>query len=103
MFFTKLKIDINKEVEKADQTNGLIIDVRSREEYHSGHIAKSRNIPLEQIGNLQTRKDQPLYLYCLSGARSAAAASILKRSGYTNITDMGSIMKWKKGLKRGEK
>ena len=61
-----------------------IIDVRSPEEYKSGHVEKSINIPLQEIKNqLDEIKKfaQPIILCCASGNRSGQATDFLTRQG----------------------
>ena len=61
----------------------------------SGHIGGSRNLPLELLPAAAPRelpdRGAPLYVYCRSGGRSRRAAALLKRMGYTNVTDIGGI------------
>ena len=74
------------------KNGGIIIDVRSKNEYSSGHIKGSKNIPLNSLNNNLTnlkRKDQPIITCCASGMRSASAKSILKNLGYTNVYNGG--------------
>jgi phage shock protein E len=62
----------------------LIIDVRNPEEYVSGHIKDSTNIPLPRIGKSITslkQKNKPIIAVCQSGGRSGMAVSILKTNG----------------------
>lgn len=62
----------------------LIIDVRSPEEYKSGHITQSVNIPLNRIPekvNELKRKNKPIITCCRSGARSGMAADQLRNAG----------------------
>ena len=74
-----------------------LVDVRSPGEFASGHLPGAVNIP---VGELASRtgevgaKDRPVVLYCRSGARSASAAGLLKRAGYTNVHDLGPISRW---------
>jgi len=68
----------------------LIIDVREPQEYSSGHVQGSLNIPPSKlIGDLAeltgVPKDTEIILYCLSGSRSAVARNILQNKGYTNV------------------
>ena len=74
----------------------LLVDVRTPEEYASGHIAGSVNIPVQELGNrlAEVSKDQPVVVYCRSGNRSAQAASILESAGYTGVYDLGGIGAW---------
>jgi len=61
-----------------------IIDVRSPEEYNSGHVENSINIPLQEIkDHVEEIKSftQPLVLCCASGARSGQATAFLKSEG----------------------
>jgi phage shock protein E len=87
--------DINEGVAEYKKTKGsLLLDVRTAEEYHGGHIEGSINIPLDRInsiGNIVKDKSTPLYVHCLSGGRSGQAVSYLKRIGYTNATNIGGI------------
>lgn len=99
-FFDIFKfIDINEEMEKAKSTkNSVILDVRTVSEYNEGHIAESLNIPveiIEETANQIKDKSTPLFVYCLSGARSAGAVRVLQKMGYENVSDMGGIMRWK--------
>jgi rhodanese-related sulfurtransferase len=74
-----------------------LIDVRTPEEYHAGHIPGSRNIPLDRIGEIEKTvpdRDAKLFVYCLSGGRSASACAYLVRLGYTNVTNIGGIARW---------
>lgn len=87
--------DINAGVEEW-QSNGdaVLLDVRSVDEYRQGHIEGSLNIPLQKIDSVQDSipaLDKPIYVHCLSGARSAQAASALLSMGYTNVTNIGGI------------
>lgn len=70
----------------------IILDVRSKGEYSSGHINGSLNIPLDELKNNLRRipdKNKVIITCCASGARSGSACGVLKASGYTNITNGG--------------
>ena len=87
--------DINSGVEEYLKTDkAVLLDVRTKEEYESGHIKNSINIPLQQIADTQKRisdKSVPLFVYCQSGARSARAVSALKKMGYSDVANIGGI------------
>ncbi len=74
----------------------LLIDVRTPEEFASGHIAGAINISVETIADRlnEIPQGQTLVLYCRSGNRSAQAAQILAEAGYTDIHDLGGINDW---------
>ncbi len=75
-------------------SNKTIIDVRSIEEFHSGHIEGAIHIPLqdlkEKIEEIKAMP-QPVVVYCLSGGRSAVAAHLLQQAGLTDVYNGGGI------------
>ena len=79
-----------------DPASHLLIDVRTSEEFASGHIDGSVNIPVEEMqGRLEEIPgDAPIVVYCRSGNRSAAAARILTEAGYAPVYDLGGIQDW---------
>ena len=87
--------DVNQGIKDFQRTSGaLLLDVRTPEEYRSGHIPESKNIPLQTIDTVESiaaNKDTALYVYCLSGARSRQAVGMLKQMGYTNVNNIGGI------------
>ncbi len=93
-------IDAKAAKEMMDSDKELVVvDVRTDEEYKSGHIVGAINIPVEQItagdfGSL-TDKNQTILIYCRSGNRSKVASSFLAENGYKNIYEFGGIKDWK--------
>jgi phage shock protein E len=75
------------------RSGAKIIDVRTPQEFAGSSYPKAENIPLHvlpaHMGDLP--KDKPLVLYCASGARSAQAVRILKRAGFTDVINAGSL------------
>ena len=72
----------------------LVIDVRSPEEFRSGHVQNAVNIPLGELPaklpqHVKT-KSHVLLLYCLSGGRSGIARHQIKGMGYPNVFNLGS-------------
>jgi phage shock protein E len=70
----------------------VIIDVRTKQEYTSGHIAHAINIPVNELADNLHRlpgKDVCIITCCASGMRSGKAAGILKTHGYTNVHNGG--------------
>ncbi len=76
----------------------IILDVRTIEEYESGHIPGAVCVPNETIGEEAVEelpdKEQMILIYCRSGNRSKQAASKLVEQGYTNIYEFGGIIDW---------
>ena len=72
----------------------LLLDVRDPDEYADGHIPDSVNLPLSSLDTAEItvpEKDRPLFVYCLSGARSAQAVARLQKLGYKNVENIGGI------------
>jgi phage shock protein E len=69
----------------------IILDVRSKGEYQSGHIKGSINISVDTLSNnlSKLKKDKPIITCCVSGMRSASAKSILKSNGFTEVHNGG--------------
>ena len=76
----------------------IILDVRTQEEYDSGHIPNAILIPDYEIASRAeaelTDKNQLILVYCRSGRRSKLAAEALVELGYTNIREFGGIIDW---------
>lgn len=67
-----------------------VIDVREPEEYNSGHVKGSLNIPSAQLMKGAPKlqgipKDSNIIVYCRTGSRSSVALNILQSLGYSNI------------------
>jgi rhodanese-related sulfurtransferase len=73
----------------------LVVDVRSRLEFWTGHIPGAVCIPVDQLPEgLEGRgltPDSRILVYCASGPRSANAASRLRQVGYRNVVDGGGM------------
>jgi rhodanese-related sulfurtransferase len=74
----------------------LLVDVRSPEEFATGHIPGAVNIALSNLPQQMATlpKDRPIVLYCRSGARSNTAAAMLAKHGFGNVHDLGGIITW---------
>ncbi len=70
----------------------IIVDVRDAEELEGGFIEGSIHLPMDQINEkaveLIPNKQREVVLYCARGRRSAVAADILEKMGYTNVKSM---------------
>ena len=82
------------------ESGALLIDVRSPSEFDGEHIEGAVNIPYTVIDReLRARdKDQPIILYCHSGARAKAARRTLEKAGYTQVINAGGMHHLKKQL-----
>ena len=84
------------------QKNAVLIDVRSAEEFSSGHLQGAVNIPhteiAEKISGVAAEKNTPLYLYCRSGRRVGWAMESLQKLGYKNMENLGGLSEAQKTL-----
>lgn len=81
-----------------EETEYIILDVRTAQEYSEKHIPGAINIPNETIGTEDIPelpdKEQLILVYCRSGNRSKQASEKLVKLGYTNIVEFGGINDW---------
>ena len=68
-----------------------IIDVRTPAEFNGGHVKGAKNIPLQSLNQnlVKINKNKQVITCCASGARSAAAKSILLNSGFSEVYNGG--------------
>ena len=97
------------EFEKAIAKDSIqILDVRTPGEYASGHIKNTLLANWNDAAEFNRRiafvnKAKPVYVYCLAGGRSAAAAEKMRGMGFENVYELkGGINAWKAGNKNLE-
>ncbi len=75
---------------------GLILDVRSPQEYTEGHIPGAINIPHDQLGSrlaeIGSHKDKDVVLYCRSGRRVGIAVNTLRAAGFSKLLHLDGDM-----------
>lgn len=79
---------------------GLILDVRSPQEYAEGHIPGAINIPHDQLSSrvaeIGSYKDKEIVLYCASGGRVGVAAKTLQPAGFSKLLHLdGDMNGWR--------
>ncbi len=87
-----------------NDTNVVILDVRTQEEVEDGYIADSKNIDIylgqgfvDEIEKLDKSKNY--YIYCRSGKRSGQACAIMNSLGFDNAYNLlGGFMEWEGGV-----
>jgi rhodanese-related sulfurtransferase len=93
------------EFEKGIATDSIqILDVRTVGEFNSGHIKNALWADWNNDTEFERRtsfidKKKPVYVYCLSGGRSASAASLMRKKGFKVFELKGGINAWKAGNK----
>lgn len=80
-----------------NKQDAIIVDVRSKEEFQTGHIVNAKNITLSQIEEgkfsaIENNKQSPIIVVCESGARSSSAAAKLVKAEFTQVTSLHSGM-----------
>jgi rhodanese-related sulfurtransferase len=82
----------SSDVDALISENHFFLDVRSKDEYDTGHIKTAVNIPLDELrqrlDEIRVPKNHPVYVNCESGTRSYLAICILKSQGYTNLHNL---------------
>lgn len=93
-----MSIDISTEEfkEKRAETEGIVIDVRTKDEYDEGHLTETDHQFDLMNGEFQSQleslsKEETYYLYCRSGNRSGQAARIMKNAGFENVYNVGGF------------
>jgi thioredoxin len=97
------------EFEKAVSKDSVqILDVRTPAEYAGGHIKNTLLANWNDAKEFERRinfvdKNKPVYVYCLAGGRSAAAATKMRSMGFINVYELtGGINAWKAANKNLE-
>jgi phage shock protein E len=98
MSFFELIFGKKVDLQEIISNGAVIVDVRTKGEFQSGHLRNSINIPVDSLpGNLKKLKsDRPIITCCASGARSASAKRYLKSNGFEQVYNGGSWHSLKK-------
>jgi rhodanese-related sulfurtransferase len=83
-----------------NRQDALVVDVREQAEYAQSHILNARLLPLSQLearmADIEKFKDKPVIVYCATGNRSSAAAAALRKSGFSNVSNLsGGFAAWR--------
>lgn len=78
----------------------LMVDVRTRAEFESGHVIDARHLPQEQVAqaaeSLKKFREKIVIACCESGMRSGAATRVLKNQGFTKVVNLrGGLQAWR--------
>ena len=93
------KLDTKSFYNRVNGKKVQLIDVRTPQEYVSGHIQNADNINVYDANFVNQvekkyKKDEPVYVYCRSGSRSMKAAQMLKSKGYHVVNLNGGFIGW---------
>ncbi len=86
------KVASNVVKEKLD-AGAKVVDVRTQQEYRAGAYPGAVNIPVQELASRlhEIPRDQAIVVYCAAGGRSATAAQILRRAGFSDVVNAGGL------------
>jgi phage shock protein E len=92
MKFLELIFGKKANLKEVISNGAVILDVRTKGEYQSGHLRNSINIPIDNLPQniKKLNKNKPIITCCASGSRSASARRILKANGFEQVYNGGS-------------
>ncbi len=85
------------ETVKLMNAGGQVLDVRSQDAFHAGHILGAKNIPLDELADKagQLNKEQALIVCCDAGVSSQRALPVLSKRGFEKLFNLrGGIRAW---------
>jgi rhodanese-related sulfurtransferase len=79
----------------------LVIDVRGKDQYESGHIGDARHVPAAELAQqadaLKKWREKPVIAYCDTGVSAAAATKTLAQLGFTQVFNLaGGLEQWRR-------
>ena len=92
--YAEVAADAVREVEAGD---AVLVDVRTAEEHAEGHAPEAVHLPLADIEageRPDVAKDEPIFVYCRTGRRAQIAVDLLRRDGWTDVTNIGGLTDW---------
>lgn len=112
--YRKISFSLNKNINHVSGSEAFnliqenkdltIIDVRTKQEFASGHIPGSKSFPVTQIASrineLKKFKGKPVLVYCASGSRSPSAVRLLLKNGFSDLYHLKrGLRDWHHSLK----
>jgi len=93
------KITPQQLVNKVNQEEAVVVDIRESAEYKQGHIVDALNIPYnkfaDNMAELEQYRDRPIVLVCKMGQHSSAIGKILAEKGFAKVSRLnGGLMEW---------
>jgi rhodanese-related sulfurtransferase len=79
------------------EDGAVLVDVREKDEWRSGHAPQARHIPLGRLETESRRlpRETPVVVMCASGMRSRGAAAQLRAAGYRATSLSGGLAAWR--------
>jgi hydroxyacylglutathione hydrolase len=92
------QVSVSELRERIARNGAYVLDVRTDAEWRSGHIEAAEQIMAGYLAERMSSvpKDKPVHIVCGSGYRSSIAASLLRRAGFRDVTNVaGGMSAWK--------
>jgi len=94
-----LSVSTHEATKLINREKAVVLDLRAKSEFQSGHIVDALNLPYtslaSRLNELEKYKERPIILVCKMGQHSGAAAKILMKAGYNQVTRMsGGMAEW---------
>lgn len=83
-----------------NRSDAIVVDVRDKKEFESGHIVDSIHIPLakldQRVTELKKYQDKPVIVVCKLGQHSGDAAKKIQAAGHEQVFKLsGGVTEWK--------
>jgi len=93
------EISVSDAYSKMVTEDVIVLDVRSLEEFETGHLVDAINVPVDMVKSdfskkVTDDKNSTIIVYCQSGKRAIEASKILTNMGYINVYTFGGINDW---------
>ncbi len=87
-------------INKVNQEQAVVVDIRGSDEFGEGHIVDALNIPqakvVDRMAELEPFRDRPIVLVCKMGQNTGAVGKQLRAKGFENVFRLsGGMMEWK--------
>ena len=85
------EINVNQLTHLMNRENGVVVDIRSKDEFKQGHITDALHILPSDIkagnfGSLENRKSDPIIVVCKTGQTAQESANLLAKAGFENVS-----------------
>lgn len=106
------EINVNQLTHLMNRENGIVVDIRSKDEFKQGHITDALHILPSDIkagnfGSLENRKSDPIIVVCKTGQTAQESANLLAKAGFENVSLLkNGLIAWNEAnlpLVRGKK
>lgn len=87
-------------VDMVNRQNAVVLDVRDKKEFDTGHIVDAINIPFSaldsRVDELKKYQDKPIIITCKMGQHSGSAGTLLRKHGFENVSRLtGGVSEWR--------